>query len=205
MVQLEDTRMLNRSRLPNGLSGGARALLNRAAVSGRVTVGLGLRAGLGASITSVHGLTIGDWVSVGRYSKIDVAGSIGHFTLMATAVQIIGREDHAIDEVGTPVSLSTWIGDRAARPGDRVDIGRDVWIGGNAVVLSGVHIGDGAIVAAGSVVTKSIEPFGIAVGNPARVVRLRFTDDGERSRHLEGLTSLQASLLENELARPDAG
>jgi maltose O-acetyltransferase len=52
-------------------------------------------------------------------------------------------------------------------------IGRDVWIGANAVVLGGVTIGDGAVVAAGSVVTKDVEPGAIVVGNPARLVRRR--------------------------------
>ena len=56
-------------------------------------------------------------------------------------------------------------------------IGSDVWIGQNVTLMSGITIGDGAIIGAGSVVAKSIEPYGIAVGNPARVVKKRFTDE----------------------------
>ena len=52
-------------------------------------------------------------------------------------------------------------------------IGNDVWIGANVTVLKGVRIGDGAVVGAGSVVTKDIPELGIAVGNPARVVKYR--------------------------------
>jgi virginiamycin A acetyltransferase len=60
--------------------------------------------------------------------------------------------------------------------GDTV-IGNDVWIGQNAVILPGVHIGDGAIVGANSVVGSDIEPYTIVVGNPAKVLRKRFDDE----------------------------
>ena len=52
-------------------------------------------------------------------------------------------------------------------------IGRDVWIGANAVILGGVTIGDGAVVAAGAVVTKDVESGAIVAGNPARLLRKR--------------------------------
>ena len=52
-------------------------------------------------------------------------------------------------------------------------IGNDVWIGANSVVLAGVTIGDGALIAAGSVVTKDIPPYAIAAGTPAKVISER--------------------------------
>ncbi len=60
--------------------------------------------------------------------------------------------------------------------GDTV-IGNDVWIGQNAVILPGVHVGDGAIIGAYSVVGSDIPPYSVAVGNPARVIRKRFDDE----------------------------
>ena len=60
--------------------------------------------------------------------------------------------------------------------GDTV-IGNDVWIGQNAVILPGVHIGDGAIIGANSVVGKDVEPYTIAAGNPAKILRKRFDDE----------------------------
>ena len=60
--------------------------------------------------------------------------------------------------------------------GDTV-IGNDVWIGQNAVILPGVHVGDGAIIGFGSVVGSDIPPYSVAVGNPARVLRKRFDDE----------------------------
>lgn len=56
-------------------------------------------------------------------------------------------------------------------------IGNDVWIGQNATILPGVHIGDGAIIGANSVVASDVEPYSIVVGNPVKLIRYRF--DGE--------------------------
>ncbi len=55
-------------------------------------------------------------------------------------------------------------------------IGNDVWIGSGALILSGASIGDGAVVAAHSVVTKPVPPYAIVAGNPARVVKYRFDE-----------------------------
>lgn len=60
--------------------------------------------------------------------------------------------------------------------GDTV-IGNDVWIGQNVTLLPGVHIGDGCIIGANSVVAKDIPPFSVAVGNPCEVKRKRFDDE----------------------------
>ena len=56
-------------------------------------------------------------------------------------------------------------------------LGNDVWVGANSVILKGRSIGDGAIVGAGSVVTRDVPPYAIAVGNPAKIVKYRFPPD----------------------------
>lgn len=58
-----------------------------------------------------------------------------------------------------------------------VKIGNDVWIGSNVLLLPGITIGDGAIIAAGAVVTKDVEPYAIVGGVPAKKIKKRFTDD----------------------------
>ena len=58
-------------------------------------------------------------------------------------------------------------------------IGNNVWIGGNAVICPGVHIGDKAVIGAGSVVTRDIPAWSVAAGNPCRVIR-KITDDDKR-------------------------
>lgn len=69
--------------------------------------------------------------------------------------------------------------------GDTV-IGNDVWIGYNATIMPGITIGDGAIIASNSTVTKAVEPYTIVGGNPAKVVRKRFTE-----QQIESLLSLK--------------
>lgn len=59
----------------------------------------------------------------------------------------------------------------------RIEIGNDVWIGCRAVILGGVKIGDGAVVAAGAVVTKDVPPYAIVGGVPAKVIKYRFNDE----------------------------
>lgn len=58
-----------------------------------------------------------------------------------------------------------------------VEVGSDVWIGLGACVMSGVHVGDGAVIAAHAVVTSDVRPYAIVAGNPAREVRRRFDDE----------------------------
>lgn len=61
--------------------------------------------------------------------------------------------------------------------GKTVLIGNDVWIGSFVKIKGGITIGDGAIIAAGSIVTKDVPPYAIVGGNPARLIRYRFSDD----------------------------
>jgi len=61
-------------------------------------------------------------------------------------------------------------------PKGDVSIGNDVWIGRETLILSGVTIGDGAVIGARAVVTKDVEPYSIVAGNPARLIRKRFDD-----------------------------
>jgi len=69
----------------------------------------------------------------------------------------------------------------------RVVIEDDTWIGANTLILKNVRIGEGSIIGAGSVVTKDIPPYSIAVGNPAKVIKQRFTNE-ELVRHRASLS-----------------
>jgi acetyltransferase-like isoleucine patch superfamily enzyme len=102
---------------------------------------------------------------------------IGRYCQLAPFVALHSSQ-HPIDHLAintTSLLLDGLMASAAAS--DPIRVGSDVWIGHGAVVLPGVTISDGAVVGAGSVVTKSVGPYAIAVGNPARVVRRRFDDE----------------------------
>ena len=109
---------------------------------------------------------------------------IGKFCQIAAGVEfVMNGANHQMNAVST-FPFYTLEGWNMAPPspvdlplkGDTV-IGNDVWIGQNAVILPGIHIGDGAIIGASSVVGRDVEPYTIVVGNPARPVRKRFDDE----------------------------
>lgn len=100
---------------------------------------------------------------------------IGNFCSIAPEVAFILSADHYINHFSTYPFRSKIFnqGDEGVSKGD-IFIGDDVWIGFRSTILSGVTIGQGAIVAAGSVVTKSVPPYAIVGGVPAKVISYRF-------------------------------
>ncbi|MEU7610176.1 acyltransferase [Micromonospora sp. NPDC049204] len=97
---------------------------------------------------------------------------IGDNVMFGPEVTIRGG-NHRIDQVGVPmIAVDKEAGDDTHDRG--VTIGDDVWVGTRAVILHGVTIGRGAVIGAGAVVTRSVPPYAVAAGNPARVIRLRW-------------------------------
>ena len=109
---------------------------------------------------------------------------IGRFCQIAAGVEfVMNGANHQLNAVSAfPFyTLDGWEAEPPAPAdlpfkGDTV-IGNDVWIGQNAVILPGVHIGDGAIIGANSVVGSAVEPYTVAAGNPAKAIRKRFDDE----------------------------
>ncbi len=102
---------------------------------------------------------------------------IGRYAAIGRHVTIITSEHH-IEYPNLQESLQRRIGARSIlMPGRTVTLGHNCWIGDNVTILRKADIGIGAVIGAGSVVTKPIPDFAIAVGNPARVLRYRFTED----------------------------
>lgn len=114
-----------------------------------------------------HDITLGHRVQFGPYCDVQCDLEVGDSVLFAPRVAIIGRNDHHIDLPGT------FIWDSPRGESKKVIIGSDCWIGYGAIILSGVRIGDGAVVAAGSVVTRDVPPRTIVAGVPAVRVRER--------------------------------
>lgn len=112
--------------------------------------------------------SIGENSYVSEYCHIAQGTSIGNYCSIATHA-IIGAMPHHLDWLTTfPV------GQKAEARSIETRISHDVWIGANAIVLAGVKVGLGAVIGAGAVVTKDVEPYAIVAGNPAKLLRYRF-------------------------------
>lgn len=157
-------------------------------VRNQVKLGRGVHIGIGTILDSPHGLIVEDEVYIGKYCTIECDGRIGAHTMIANHVGLIGRNDHDIRKVGESVRHSPWIGDAnysGAGLGKTIDIGPDVWIGYGAILLTGISVGRGAVVAAGAVVTKDVGPYSIVAGCPAVYVGDRFLHQDIESHERE--------------------
>jgi acetyltransferase-like isoleucine patch superfamily enzyme len=114
-------------------------------------------------------LIAGAFSYIGPNCKIYPMVTIGDYTMLANNVSIIGG-DHNFKNPNRPIIFSG----RGVL--EKTIIGKDVWIGAFTKINTGVKIGDGAIIAMGSVVTKDIEPYSIYGGIPAKKIKDRFNN-----------------------------
>lgn len=110
-------------------------------------------------------VSIGNNSGVGPNARLG-AVKIGNDVMMAPDVVILSR-NHNFSSVDTPMRLQ---GNADESP---VEIGDDVWVGTRVVILPGVRIGRGAILAAGAIVTRDVPDYAIVGGNPAKVIKHR--------------------------------
>ncbi len=109
---------------------------------------------------------IGDRSGIGANALLNGTILIGDDVMMGPDVMMY-TVNHEIGCIDIPMNRQ---GVTEEKP---IEIGNDVWIGARAIILGGVKIGNGAVVGAGSIVTKSIEPYSVVAGNPARFIRSR--------------------------------
>jgi acetyltransferase-like isoleucine patch superfamily enzyme len=121
-------------------------------------------------------LVAGPYVFIGQNCEIYSKVKIGDYTMLAPEVKIIGG-DHNYSIVGCPIIFSGR--DKQLE----TEIGKDVWIGARSIIMRGVKIGDGAIIAANSVITKDVEPYSIVGGSPARFIKKRFDNSKDIENH----------------------
>lgn len=127
-------------------------------------------------------------VSVGKYTygRLEVLMfnnennlRIGSFCSIAPKTVFLLSADHYTDHISSfpyKVKVTKSLDREGISKGDII-VDDDVWIGFRSTILSGVHIGQGAIVAAGSVVTKDVPPYAIVGGVPAKVIKYRFSPE----------------------------
>lgn len=128
-------------------------------------------------------LIIGDYVSISDGVRFLLGGNHPYqgFSTFPFRVKYFGEKDEA--ETKGPIIVND-----------------DVWIGTNSLILSGVTIGQGAIIAAGSVVTRSIPEYAIAAGNPAKVIKYRFSKEVREAliRRLKYSKLTENSIMQNK-------
>lgn len=152
------------SPLPGARLGGwlrqflARRIFKHVGQDVKIAKGVYFGSGKNVEIGSYSSLNTRCWLS----NDVVIGENVmtGPEVMMISSSHNFDRHDVSMREQGAP-------------PNRPVVIGNDVWIGARCILLPGVHIGDHCIVAAGSVVTKSTEPWSIVGGNPARIIRMR--------------------------------
>jgi virginiamycin A acetyltransferase len=160
---IDPTARISRSKLYATVKVGTRAVLDDCNIGGHGQVAIGERSILSGPVRIIADIN---------------PVSIGKFCSLAPDV-IIWEPMHDMRRISSYYIFATlfdeaWNRDVISK--GPIDIGNDVWIGARAIVLSGVSIGDGAVIGAGSVVTGDVPAYAIMAGAPARILKYRFSE-----------------------------
>ena len=110
-----------------------------------------------------RGVTLGDRSGIGINASIGEQTHIGSDVMMGPDCVIYTR-NHRFDRLDIPMR------EQGYGPVEPVEIGDDCWIGGRVTILPGVHVGNGAVIAAGAVVTQDVPPYAVVGGVPAKII-----------------------------------
>lgn len=129
--------------------------------------GANVRLDDGVLLIQPENITIGDEVFIGRNTIFHAYApiNIGSHTVIAAGCKLISA-NHRFDDLNTPINDQ-------GHDYKSIILEDDVWLGYGVIVLPGVHLGKGCVVGAGSVVTKSFEPYSVLAGVPAKLLKQR--------------------------------
>ncbi|MBI9070046.1 MAG: hypothetical protein JEY94_00515 [Melioribacteraceae bacterium] len=117
-------------------------------------------------IGSGNNIKIGENCQINENVRI-IDTEIGNYVMIAPNVQLLGGITHEYSDVSVPMML------QKEKYKGKIIIEDDVWLGVNSVIIAGVKIGKGSIIAAGSIITKDVEPYSIMGGVPAKKIKSR--------------------------------
>jgi len=131
----------------------------------------------------LHDVNVDAYSYVGPRSRL-ISSSVGKFCSISWDCEI-GLQSHPTNFISTsPIFIekengtgSSWVSKDKVNIELPVIIGNDVWIGARSMVMGGIKVGDGAVIAAGAVVTKDVPPYAVVGGVPARVITYRFSEE----------------------------
>ena len=134
-----------------------------------------------ASLKCPEKLNIGDYVSIQKCVELNARGGIriGSGTIIAQEVLVLSSNHNYNSDDLQYLPFDDRNNDK------EVVIDCNVWIGARSIILPGVHIGEGAVIGAGSVVTKNVEAFAIVGGNPAKLIGYRKIDVYQKLKSLD--------------------
>lgn len=190
---------LRRFTLKVSLGRGARIKCSRKFTFMPMLVSGSLSLGEGCSVLSnsrfTGNVTIGKFSRVGRNFEAHGDVSIGRYCAIAQDCFFISTS-HRTDLVALQVAFQSNIfPNLELKRSDAIVVGDNVWLGKSVIVLPGVEIGNGAVVGAGSVVTKNVEAYSVVAGNPARFIRFRFNAEQIKRIDASNWTSLHPAEL----------
>ncbi len=152
----------------------------------RYQIGKNFHAGRGVTIWGKNKIEIGNNCYIGAHTHIGCNVYIGNDVLIAKYVAFVGRYDHNYQQIGTTIRQASQVRDDSYSWKELnriITIEDDVWIGHGVIIMSGVTIEKGAIIGAGSVVTKDVKTYSIYAGNPAKKIAERFVTKDDIDKH----------------------
>ncbi|MCX2837910.1 CatB-related O-acetyltransferase [Salinimicrobium sp. MT39] len=203
-------RFYNYRKLTRGSYIDNSAYLNQVNLKGKIWIGRSVRLVGGVYVSG--NVEIDDYTSINGPNLDIISGinkvKIGKFCSIARNVSI-QEFNHKFHSLSTYLIFKRFFNDKSQKDlsskGDII-IGNDVWIGAHSVILSGVKIGNGAVIAANTVITKDVPNYAIVGGNPGKIIKYRF--DEEIQKELERIKwwdwdeeriKRNKSLFENDL------
>lgn len=181
-IEVVDSAQIKGSYFNDKCKIGSNTQINDSVFKGKVSIGNNCR---------INQVSFGGKVTVNDYTSLwgpnlsivastDYPVNIGKFCSVAKNV-VIQSYNHNHKKIttyfiGQHIFKEKWSNERIGK-GDGINIKNDVWIGASALILAGVTVGHGAIIAANSVVTKSVPPYAIVAGTPAKIIGYRFSEE----------------------------